>query len=364
MIRIFQNMGVYPSYRYLFDKANGTTQEFRDRIQAFIDDRFGAPHLLEPVLTGSQEAFFTNGDDELLQRSWARANGMTSKCSLEDILLAQIEHHKTEVFYNMDPMRYGSGFIGKLPGCVRRSFAWRAAPSPGADFSAYDLVLCNFHDILKSYEERGWRAAYFSPAHDPAMDAFAARNERPVDVIFVGTYSRHHRRRAALLEAVSDLADEFNVRFHLDSSRMTRLAESPIGLLSPIRRHRRPRSIRSIASNPVFGLDLYDALGSAKIVLNGAIDMAGHDKGNMRCFEAMGCGAAMVSDAGNYPTGMADDVNMITYATPLEAVQHIRTLLLNEDLRNRIAQNGYKLMTTSYSKSEQWNAFMALVEMS
>ena len=68
--------------------------------------------------------------------------------------------------------------------------------------------------------------------------------------------------------------------------------------------HRRPDAIAEIAKPPVFGRQLYELIGSSKIVLNGAIDMAGTDRGNMRCFEAMGCGALLVSDAGGYPDGM------------------------------------------------------------
>jgi hypothetical protein len=94
---------------------------------------------------------FTNGDDEILQRYWAKERGVSKKTSLEAILLAQIEEHGTEVFYNLDPMRYGSDFVRKLPGCVTKAIAWRAAPSPGADFGAYDAVVCNFPSILEGY---------------------------------------------------------------------------------------------------------------------------------------------------------------------------------------------------------------------
>lgn len=306
-------------------------------------------------------AFFTNGDDIDAQRAWAKEQGMPKRASLEEVLLAQIEHHRTEVFYNMDPMRYGSRFVRKLPGCVRHALAWRAAPSPGANFHAYDLVLCNFPGILEGYRRQGWRCAYFSPAHDPQMDRFATRADRPVDVMFVGGYSRHHQRRAELLEAVSRLSQEFRLRFHLDNSRMTRLAESPLGHLLPLGGHRRPATIQAVAHPPVFGLALYEALSSAKIVLNGAIDMAGVDRGNMRCFESMGCGALMVSDDGNYPNGMVNECNMVTYSDPAAAVRRIRAMLKDEEGRARLARNGHELMTTTYSKAAQWAAFTALV---
>lgn len=331
-------------------------------MRTFLDDRFGAAHFLKPVLDGDESAFFANGDDQAAQRLWAREQGLSTTVTMENILLAQIEHHRTEVFYNLDPLRYGSDFVRKLPGCVRRSFAWRAAPSPGADFAAYDAVLCNFPAILESYRARGWHAAYFSPAHDPVMDRFAKRQDRPVDVLFVGGYTRHHRRRAELLEVVAAVSGEFKLRFHLDNSRMTRLAESSLGRLLPLDRHRRPSAIRSIAQAPVFGLDLYEALSGAKIVLNGAIDMAGSDRGNMRCFEAMGCGALMVSDTGNYPNGMVNGENMITYTDPADAVRQIRAALQQPADRQRLALQGHALISTAYSKAEQWRAFVSLVD--
>ena len=84
----------------------------------------------------------------------------------------------------------------------------------------------------------------------------------------------------------------------------------------------------------------------------------------MRCFEAMGCGAVMISDAGHYPAGMIDRETMVTYASPAEAVQHIRALLQDEDSRSKIAVNAHRLMKTAYSKSAQWTAFVDLVEKS
>lgn len=363
-MRIFQNSGLYPAYLKRLNALRRGQGSFRACMQTFLADRYAVAHYLQPVLENEPQAFFTNGDDEMAQRLWALENGLPHKCSLEDVLLTQIEHHRTEVFYNLDPMRYGSDFLRKLPGCVKRSFAWRAAPSPGADFGGYDLILCNFPSILEGYRQLGWKAAYFSPAHDPVMDPYAAREDRPVEVLFVGGYTRHHRRRAELLEAVASLSGEFTLRYHLDNSRMTRLAESPMGRLLPLSKHRRPTAIRAIAQKPVFGLDLYSALSQAKIVLNGAIDMAGQDRGNMRCFEAMGCGALMLSDTGNYPQGMANGDTMITYDNPADAVRKIRTALGQPAVRQEIAGNGHRLMSNTYSKAAQWQAFLSLVSAS
>ena len=120
-------------------------------------------------------------------------------------LLAQIEHHRTEIFYNLDPVRYPSAFVGKLPGCVRKTFCWRAAPSGNADLTAYGAVLGNFPSILESWRRKGCRAELFFPALDPVMDEYG-HGDRPIDVLFVGGYSRHHTARARMLEQVASLA--------------------------------------------------------------------------------------------------------------------------------------------------------------
>jgi hypothetical protein len=325
-----------------------------------MNDRFGAAHTLLPVLNGEETAFFTNGDDEVLQRSWARENGLPESVDLGGVLTAQIEAHRTEVLYNMDPMRYGSDFVRSLPGCVKTTIAWRAAPSPGADFSAYGLVVCNFPAILHSFESRGWRAAYFTPAHDPAMDEYAANASRPIDVLFAGTYSRHHLQRASLLKAIALLSDRHNVVFHLDESRATRVAESTVGRLLPLARFRRPQIVQRLSRPPVFGRDLYSALASSKIVVNCAIDMAGVERGNMRCWEALGCGALMVSDSGNYPAGMADGVTMRTFSSPGEAVRVIEASLLQDSEWRGIAEGGRRMIATAYSKQKQWADFQQL----
>ena len=203
-MRLFQNSARYPSYLLRLNRLAPEALGFEARRRVFLDDRFGALHFLKPVLEGDAEAFFTNGDDEALQRRWARENGIQGNLSLENILLAQIEQHRTEVFYNLDPVRYPSAFVRRLPGCVRKTLCWRAAPSGNADLTAYGAVLGNFPSILDTWRRAGCRAELFFPAIDPVMAEYG-QVDRPIDVLFVGGYSRHHSTRAKVLERVAGL---------------------------------------------------------------------------------------------------------------------------------------------------------------
>ncbi|MGY3691393.1 hypothetical protein ACVIGA_001473 [Bradyrhizobium sp. USDA 3240] len=359
-MRLFQNSGLYPSYLPRLNQLVAKASSFAARRDVFLHDRFGAAHFLEPVLDGAPEAFFTNGDDEVLQRQWAREQGMKGTPTLEAILLAQIEHHRTDVFYNLDPVRYPSAFIAKLPGCVKKTLCWRAAPSGNADLTAYGAVLGNFPSILEAWRSKGCRAELFFPAIDPVMEQYG-HGERPIDVAFVGGYSRYHSARGRTLEQVAALAAERKIVFCLDASRLTRLAESAVGRLLPLQKHRRPDVIARIARLPLFGRDLYELFGTAKIVLNGAIDMAGNDRGNMRCFEAMGCGSLLVSDSGNYPEAMEEGVTMRTYDAPERAAEAISSSLRDWPQWAGIAASGRSRVQQTYSKASQWAQFSDLV---
>ena len=359
-MRFLQNAGLYNTYRPRLARLASACTSYTEHLEVFLADCYGACHVLGPVLERSADAFFTNGDDEGIQRAWAREHGLSATISMADILLAQLEEHRAEVFYNLDPMRFGAEFVARLPGCVKRTIAWRAAPSAGADLGAFDLLVCNFPGILRGYAAQGWRCAYFAPALDPTMEQFSAQQERPVDVVFVGGYTRHHRNRSEVLEAVAGLADRRTVMFHIDRSRPTVLAESPLGCLLPLGKYRRPKVIQQVHAEPVFGIDLYAVFSRAKIVLNGAIDMAGEDRGNMRCFEAMGCGALMVSDAGRYPAGMADGETMLTYDTPAGAAATIDGILNRPDELRAIAMRGRRSMEQHYNKRDQWSSFVEL----
>lgn len=360
-MRLFQLITTYRSYAPRLKALTDPHPGFEAKLGAFLDDRYGVPHILLPVLRGEQDAFLTLGNSEALQGSWAAAHGMKAGTALEDVVLAQIEHHRAEIFYSTDPIRFDNAFLSRLPGSVKRTIAWRAAPSPHFNFFNYDLIVSNFPSILADYRAKGARTQPFSPSHDPELDAQAGRTDRTTDILFVGGYSQYHRERALLLERVASLQDRFRIAFHLDGSRLSRLADSPLGLLPPLSRHRRPAAIRRVDHGSTFGRDLYRALGSAKIVLNGAIDMAGSERGNMRCFEAMGAGCLMVSDEGLYPPGFEAGRNFLSYRDPDEAVEVLARALDGWAESARIAKAGHAMIASDYSKERQWEAFRSLV---
>src|SRR5215475_2510483 len=95
-VRLFQNCRYYPSLRPRLRELTRGAVAFADHIKAFLEFRQNAAHILLPV-ERDDRAFFTNGDDADVQKLWAKEHGLGAKASLEDILRAQIEEHRTEI---------------------------------------------------------------------------------------------------------------------------------------------------------------------------------------------------------------------------------------------------------------------------
>jgi hypothetical protein len=245
---------------------------------------------------------------------------------------------------------------------VKRTIAWSAAPTPHNRFQRYDLVINNFPGILARYVDMGCRTGYFFPSIAPGMADASPTADRPIDVLFVGGYSRHHMRRNGILEAVGRMAPQVKVAYHLDMGRLNRIAELPLmGLVPSLAVHRRPAAIRAVAGPPLFGRDMLGAFARSKIVLNAAVDMAGIERGNIRCFESLGAGALLLSDSGTYPDGMVPGETLCTYDDAEGAVEQIRRLLDDAGTRIRIASAGQQMLSQRYSKEAQWAAFQVLV---
>lgn len=361
-MRLFQFHSFYRDYLRDFNGRYPETVRggFRHRLACLLSDRFYSLHILKPVFEGREDTFFTVANDTALQHQWAAENGLAGR-SAQEILLAQIEAHRADVLYALDPITFGSEFVRKLPGCVKVKICWNGVPAPHADLSAYDSRLCNFPFLLMPWKEKGWRCDLFHPSVDPLMHAFSPDDHRGIDVSFVGQYTPDHTTRNRLLESMMGLG-----RTHVVSVRLSHPKWKP---LIPLRGFGRipsfvpylPSKLRGSVGPALFGIGLYQHFYSSKVVLNAAIDGAGRNRGNMRCFEALGSGAAMLSDEGDYPEGMVPERDFMTYRDADDAIAKMKLLLADDAQRLKIASNGHKAVTTMYSKERQWQAFEKIV---
>lgn len=356
-MRVLQSIHLYTGHIAEIDAKVGGGASFSARVQAMIDNGLNGPHILGPAEDRHPDTFLTSLADRAMQSAWAREQGMNGELGPHDILLAQIEHFKPDVLYTHGGLHYPDNVRAKLPSLVKARLMWKAPPDFTTAIGGFQMALNNFPDSFPKYEAMGIATGYFSPSYDVAMEGLSDNQDRPIDVCFIGSYSRHHRRRAEMLEQVARLSERYNVRMALAFDRAAKLANKPIGIIPPLSRYRAPVAVRKVAIAPQFGRDMYELFSQSKIVINSAIDVAGQDRGNIRCFEALGCGALMLSDSGRYPDGMVDGETMLTYDRMEEIPAMVEQILNDEPRRQKIAAAGLELMRTRYSKAALWEQF-------
>ncbi len=361
-MRVFQFHSFYRTYLDYFNRKypEAALASYEQRLGLILGQRFQATHILTPPEAQTAEFRFTVANDPLLQHRWAQEKSFPRRDFIS-ILRAQIEDHRAEVIYALDPLTYSSAFVRSLPGCVKKCVCWLGSPSFGADLSGYDARLSNFPMILAAWQAQGLRSAWFSPAHDPAMQHYADYRGRPIDIAFVGQYSHLHTRRNNLLATIAALADRYFISYRLMAPKWKRLANQRLLHRISLPVHYLPEQVRRVSGPPVFGVDMYELFGQSKVVFNAAIDMSEQFRGNMRCFEALGCGACMVSDEGIYPEPLTPGVHFVTYRDAADAVAKVETILRAADQGKTMADRGRQAIETTFSKARQWEAFEQLI---
>ncbi len=361
-MRIFQNIHLYDQHIAMIDATVGKNANFKQRSDAIISLGLNGTHLLHPIRQRDPNAFLTSTADHVTQRIWAIENGFPASMHPHDVLVEQLKVFKPEIFYTQSPGYFPNHVRELLPSLCKMNVCWKAPPDFMPGLSGFDLLVNNFPNSFAKYQKvRNLAVGFFTPSFDPIMETLCFNPDREYDVAFAGGYSRRHRQRAKPLEKVMELQDEINIACAFSVDRATRIADTPIGYLPYFSQFRMPNNLRRAAKPPVFGRDMYAFFSKSKIVLNGAIDVADGDRGNIRCFEVLGLGALMISDEGNYPPGFENKKTMLTYSSPDQLQGIVRSVLKDEGMRLEIAAAGLKLLRETYSSENVWKDFLALI---
>ena len=153
---------------------------------------------------------------------------------------------------------------------------------------------------------------------------------------------------------------KYNIAYHLDRSRLCRLAESPDRMAFAA--CKAPKACGGCGDRAAARL----RARLLRRVVGGQDRAERLDRHGRR--NAATCAVSRLWGAGlsccpmrGYPEGMDDGETMVTYGSPDDAVEQIRTLLGTPQPRLTIARAGHEMVSTRYSKEAQWKRFEALV---
>jgi spore maturation protein CgeB len=313
-------------------------KSFAKQLDELLDDGFGwPPAVVRRLANRGHEVAFAIVNAEPLQRAWAREHCVEFDGEWSRrVGLEQVRQFRPDVLWIGSLFGYFGPYLRELKQYARAVAAWIAVDPPSKpDLGGIDMVLSSHDNFVDQYRALGTRAERLLPAFEPELLGRVPVSNRDLGLCFVGSLTPDHPSRVRLLAELRRAAD-----LELWSPRPPRF----------VRRIMNPDRFRTWlvawrlylgGHGRVFGLDMYEVLARARVVLNMHIDAAGGLAGNMRMFEATGMGALLLTDAAsNLGELFEHGREVVAYDSVEDAVAKVQRLLTDDAELNSIARAG------------------------
>jgi spore maturation protein CgeB len=207
----------------------------------------------------------------------------------------------------------------------------------------------------------GKRCEKLLPAFETKILDRISGAQRDVSLSFVGDLSPAHSHR---LRAVKRLVRETPLQLW-----GTCMQPPPItGLRSLGRRlwHRvfvDDTFLRQRFQGEAWGMDLYNILGRSAMTFNSHIDVAAAQAGNMRMFEAPGCGTALLTEAfSNLSSLFEPGTEVVAYDNEDDLVQKAKYYLEHEKEAATIGVRGQQRVVKDHNTVARAAEFLTICE--
>ncbi|MHB8120730.1 MAG: methyltransferase domain-containing protein [Desulfuromonadaceae bacterium] len=305
---------------------------YNDQIEALMADGFGAIHTYAPYLKEiGYQPLFILANCAQTQACWLQEQSLPFPTASwqKEIVRMQVERFQPDVLYLGNPIEFDASFVASLSWRPPLIIGWRAASiPPGTDMSHMDIMLSHLSVSRQQVLKLGARnAEHFVPG----VPAFLAQatNDQPklYDVVFSGQWTSEHATRNTLIERVAKAAQQRGFSLGLF------LACADPGQL--------PYDVAKYNLGARWGLDMYRALKSGRIVINAEIDLAQGEAGNMRLFEATSVGSFLLTEHHlNIESYFRPGDQIETFHDSDELLQKIDYYLSHPEERELIARMG------------------------
>jgi len=351
----------YPAYLEQFYAKRPALrgQDFATMIKALEADAFSANHMLTPYLGAlGYDCQLIVANDPVSQGRWAAQHGLPNGIGMMEVVRQQVETYRPEVLYLSEPISFDTRFLQTLSYQPRLVLGWRGAlASPDTRWNGFDVMLSGLSGIRELALKLGAaHATHFFPGHPNWINPQLNGIEPQVDVLFTGqwTIGQHEKRNQQLLalaEAAGHPDAPFSLALHLSGQTQ--------GV---------PESLAPYVRPPVYGMEMYRTLASARIVVDGRadhwmfdpatgkpVDVGRGETVNMRLFEVTGAGRFLITERfDNLSDYFEPGLEVETFSSREELVDKIRYYLAHPDKLEAIARRGKERCRRDYAM--EWRA--------
>lgn len=339
---VFQIFTFYEAYLENFyrERPQLISAPFLTQMEALYRDGFGVMHVHAPQLQrfGSR-AMWAVANCAPAQVRWALENNIAIDPNnwKEQILRAQIAAFAPDILYSLNPLDFDSKFVRTLDKRPPAVIGWRAADIPAyVDWAEFDLIVSHLSVCREQALKIGAKAAaYFHPCVPRFLGDMTANTPREFDVVFAGQWTPQHHQRNVIITAVAEACEREGFSF---------------GLFLSTNGQSLPPAVARYNRGARWGIEMYRALRSGRVVLNAEIDLAKGEAGNLRLFETTAVGSFLLTEHQfNIERYFAPGKHIDTYQSVAQLLEKIRYYLKNEQLREQMAAASQAHIRTAFS---------------
>lgn len=349
----------YEEYlRQLYRETPGLqSAPYSEQITALLNGGFYAPQIWGPYLEPlGYRHYFAVCNCMSAQEQWSAENDFTVPPGKDwkfEIVRRQIDVIKPDVLFLTLPTWYDASFLRTLTWKPRLVMAWRAASiRDGLDWTGIDVFLSQLGSCRQKALQIGARSAeHFFPGFPAPLLDTLGDVPKTYHVLFSGSFTYEFTRRNRFLHAaaahLTKKDDTYGAAFFINAKDKN--------LLTP--------EVEQFARPPLWGLPMYRALKGARIVLNGEIDLAQGEAGNMRLFEVTGCGSFLLTQHhDNIHDYFTPGVEIETYKTPGELTEKLDYYFEHPEEREAVARRGQCRCLDDYSMDKRAAALDRIIK--
>ncbi len=360
-------------------------EERREMQYEMLKQRFDNCYYNYSVL-GWCEALQTKGyqteniivNVECLQRRWAKENLLNpEQCSLEDIVIFQIEKFQPEILWFYMPEKNFLRHIKEKCHSIRLIMGWSgSAILPFPQWRDMDVILSCSPEAVATFRKNGCNAEHIHHAFYPPIRKHILKNQDKEDsVVFIGQILRqkdYHLYRTELLRQLKEMAPLKIYSPHYDSKyedivkyvlkigiyavwnvikvkSLRNVMKETFPIFQRIDswgdRPKRPVAFdfgRCLFS-AVFGIEMFKVLQNAELVLNVHADSSPLYASNMRLFETTGMGSCLLTDKKkNLNELFETDKEIVVYESVEDCIEKVQWLREHREKVQEIGEAGMR----------------------
>jgi len=303
---------------------------------------------------------------KILQKVWANENKVNINNNLswqETVVLSQIKKFKPDLLWILNPefrhnyyIKEAKNYYKKLAFFLGHRISNKKKLIKQADMlftSSKELVYNEFPKIKNLFQ-----IGVFFPSR--ALKKIK-QTKKKYDVVFVGSITHEHKNRAEVLSYLVNNGINLKIFSKLTKvdfiSRLKRIIASIIrrkgiveilisvkDLIVPSNFNRNIKVLSKVCLPPVYAVDYYQRLSSARIGLNIHIDMATKFSGNNRMYDVTGVGTCLISDKKKTNSNLFDtSKEIIEFDTKEDLLKILKNAKNDNYLKtSEIAKKGQK----------------------